>query len=101
MEDVLAIYKEATEAAKTAVEACGPEDTRGLKLRVRLGRNPPARGPFVSFCKRNGIGRKNTGTAAGVSTTPEIFAASRSTINMREQKPSLRFSAAWHPSHRM
>jgi len=59
MEDVLAIYKEATEAAKTAVEACGPEDTRGLNCGFGWVEIRPARGPFVSFCKRNGIGGKH------------------------------------------
>jgi len=57
--DPATIYSEALAAAKTAVAACGPEDTRSFNCGFAWVTIRPARGPFVSYCKRNRIGNKH------------------------------------------
>jgi hypothetical protein len=54
--EAAAIYSEALRAAKEAVAACGPEDTRSFNCGFGWVTIHPARGPFVTYCKRNGIG---------------------------------------------
>lgn len=52
------IYSEAFAAARDAVAACGPEDTRAFNCGFAWVTIRPARGEFVSYCKRNNIGDK-------------------------------------------
>ena len=63
MANAAEIYTEAFEAAKAAIAALGPEDTRGLNCGFGWVTIRPARGPFVKFCKERRIG--DTGWAGG------------------------------------
>lgn len=54
------IYSEAFAAAKLAVAAMGPEDTRGFNCGFAWVTVRPARGTLISWCKKNNVGSKST-----------------------------------------